>query len=81
MASVLRHALNSGVRALRTSTSARSLAGGARSLPPHLQKLLDYGEMYPDLLPDPNIEHRHSLAESLERKDMLKRFIGQIFSY
>lgn len=75
MASLLRRALISRVRGLTATGPTLSLVRSAGSLPEELQKVLNYSEMYPDLLPDPDITRRNYVAESLERADMLKRSV------
>lgn len=35
--------------------------------------VLEYRHVYPEFLPDPNIEFRNTLREKLERNDMLAR--------
>ncbi|OQR79442.1 39S ribosomal protein L19 [Tropilaelaps mercedesae] len=73
MVSMLRRALILGVRRSGYHISACPELRAAHSMPDHLAKALDYREMYPDLLPAPDITRRNHVRESLELGDMLKR--------
>ena len=73
MASYLGHMQRGLSRGLRLSGVATQGRRPPSSLPEHLQKVLDYSAMYPDLLPDPDITRRNGVRELLERRDMLTR--------